>query len=35
MKSYKQLWEKFVSMENLELAARKAVKSKKKILGAS
>ena len=29
MKTYKHLWEKFVSMENLELAAKKAVRSKK------
>ena len=29
MKRYKNLWDKFVSMENLELAAKKAVQSKK------
>ncbi|MBR5355147.1 MAG: reverse transcriptase, partial [Alphaproteobacteria bacterium] len=29
MKTYKHLWDKFISMENLELAAKKAVKSKK------
>lgn len=29
MKRYKNLWNDFVSMENLELAAKKAVKSKK------
>lgn len=29
MKRYKNLWDQFVSMENLELAAKKAVKSKK------
>lgn len=29
MKRYKNLWDKFISMENLELAAKKAVKSKK------
>jgi hypothetical protein len=29
MKRYKNLWDKFVSMENLNLAAKKAVKSKK------
>ena len=29
MKRYKHLWDEFISMENLELAARKAVKSKK------
>lgn len=29
MKTYKHLWEKFISWENLDLAARKAVKSKK------
>ncbi|MBE6457506.1 MAG: reverse transcriptase [Alphaproteobacteria bacterium] len=29
MKTYKNLWDKFISMENLELAAKKAVKSKK------
>lgn len=29
MKRYKNLWEQFVSMENLELAAKKAVQSKK------
>lgn len=29
MKRYKNLWDKFVSWENLELAAKKAVKSKK------
>ena len=29
MKSYKNLWEKFISKENFELAAKKAVKSKK------
>ena len=29
MKRYKNLWESFISMENLELAAKKAVKSKK------
>lgn len=29
MKRYKHLWEQFISMENLELAAKKAVKSKK------
>lgn len=29
MKRYKHLWDKFISMENLELAAKKAVKSKK------
>ena len=29
MKTYKHLWEKFVSKENLDLAAKKAVKSKK------
>ena len=29
MKRYKNLWEKFISMDNLELAAMKAVKSKK------
>lgn len=28
MKRYKHLWDKFISMENLELAAKKAVKSK-------
>lgn len=30
MKTYKHLWEQFISPENLELAAKKAVKSKKK-----
>lgn len=30
MKSYKHLWDQFISKENLELAAKKAVKSKKK-----
>ena len=29
MKRYKNLWDKFISMDNLELAAKKAVKSKK------
>ena len=29
MKRYKNLWDKFISMENLELAAKKAVRSKK------
>ena len=29
MKSYKNLWEQFISPENFELAARRAVKSKK------
>ncbi len=29
MKHYKNLWDKFISMENLELAAKKAVQSKK------
>lgn len=29
MKRYKHLWEQFISMDNLELAAKKAVKSKK------
>ena len=29
MKRYKNLWDKFISMENLELAAKKAVQSKK------
>ena len=29
MKRYKNLWDQFISMENLELAAKKAVKSKK------
>lgn len=29
MKRYKHLWDEFISMENLELAAKKAVKSKK------
>ncbi|MBQ6027134.1 MAG: hypothetical protein IJL21_01090 [Alphaproteobacteria bacterium] len=29
MKTYKNLWEKFISVENFELAARRAVKSKK------
>ena len=29
MKRYKHLWDDFISMENLELAAKKAVKSKK------
>lgn len=29
MKSYKHLWEQFISRENFDLAARKAVKSKK------
>ncbi len=29
MKTYKHLWDQFVSMENLELAAKKAIKSKK------
>ena len=29
MKTYKNLWDQFVSMENLELAAKKAIKSKK------
>lgn len=29
MKRYKNLWDSFISMENLELAAKKAVKSKK------
>lgn len=29
MKSYKHLWEQFISKENFELAAKKAVKSKK------
>lgn len=29
MKRYKNLWDRFISMENLELAAKKAVKSKK------
>ena len=29
MKRYKNLWEQFISMDNLELAAAKAVKSKK------
>ena len=29
MKRYKRLWDDFISMENLELAAKKAVKSKK------
>ena len=29
MKRYKNLWDKFISMDNLELAAKKAVQSKK------
>lgn len=29
MKRYKHLWEQFISMDNLELAAKKAVRSKK------
>ena len=29
MKTYKNLWEQFISVENFELAARRAVKSKK------
>ena len=29
MKTYKHLWEQFISMENLELAAKKAMRSKK------
>ena len=29
MKTYKNLWDKFISVENFELAARRAVKSKK------
>ena len=29
MKTYKNLWDEFVSMDNLERAAKKAVKSKK------
>ncbi len=29
MKTYKNLWDKFISIENFELAARRAVKSKK------
>lgn len=29
MKTYKHLWEQFISQENLDLAAKKAVKSKK------
>ena len=29
VKTYKNLWDKFVSMENLEMAAKKAIKSKK------
>lgn len=34
MKTYKNLWDEFVSMDNLERAAKKAVKSKKsKVIG--
>ena len=29
MKSYKNLWDKFISKENFDLAAKKAIKSKK------
>ena len=29
MKTYKRLWDKFISKENFDLAAKKAIKSKK------
>ena len=31
MKTYKNLWDKFISIENFDLAVKKAIKSKKSI----